>query len=407
MATITEKVKDGKIVSCKFKTCVGRDENKKQISRCMTWYPPDGMTNSKIQKSAKIAAEKWETETKRLYLLEQENAERTDNETPTVRTDYTFVGFVNDIWLPLFVSDGSHRQSTVNFYKHLLNVTLPFFRDILLNDVTGIKINEYLAWLRNDCRTKRDKPLAEKTIKHHFGIVRSIFNFAERQGFVSSNPLKKVDAPKVSRKSIDALSDYEATAFFKALLDCPLDFRCLLYLLITTGVRRGECIGFQWRDIDFENNIVHVERAVSYTPESGLVVDVPKTDNSIRSIPIIPSTVTLLKEWRQEMERRFPNINLDCAFLFGNKKDCFAPRYAHPVTKRVKLFMKNAQLPDLSPHDLRHTCASLLLSSGADIKSVQEILGHADASTTLNFYVKTDMRQMRTATDKLAERFNL
>ena len=93
--------------------------------------------------------------------------------------------------------------------------------------------------------------------------------------------------------------------------------------------------------------------------------------------------------------------------MFPSDADIFVPRNPDAVTRRVKRFMKNSGLPDMSPHDLRHSCATLLLSSGADIKSVQEILGHANASTTLNFYVKSDFKQMQSASAKFAAAFNL
>jgi len=366
----------------------------------MTWYPPDGMTNSKIKKAAQLAADVWEQDVRQSFNQEHET------ETQEISV-YTFDGFVNDVWLPLSVNDGSLRPSTVSFYNNILKNILPYFQGVPINEITGVNISEYLSWLRNDYRTAKKKPLSEKSVKHHYNVLRVIFNYAERQDIIVANPLKKVDAPKVSQKPIDALSETETTAFFNALSNISLDFRCMLQLLITTGLRRGECLGLQWRDVDFENNIIHVERAVLFVTGIGIIVDVPKTAKSIRSIPLVSNTANLLKKWRHEMEKQYPNTNLDCAFLFSGETDCFHAGNPNSLTRRVKYFIKKTKLPDASPHDLRHTCASLLLSSGADIKSVQEILGHADASTTLNFYVKTDMRQMRSATDKFAERFNL
>ena len=171
--------------------------------------------------------------------------------------------------------------------------------------------------------------------------------------------------------------------------------------------RRGECLGLQWTDIDFLNGTLTVNRSTTYTPECGIRVAAPKTAHSIRTIPVVPSTLSLLKQLQKQQEREHPATLLTQAFVFSRPGDPFEPRDPSAITRHMKRFVKRAGLPDVSPHDLRHSCASLLLSSGADIKSVQEILGHADASTTLNFYVKTDLKQMRSATEKYAKAFGL
>jgi hypothetical protein len=112
MAKIEEKIKNGKIVSFKFKAFLGRDENKKQIFRCMTWTPPEGLTLAKSRKAAKQAAEDWEEEARREYQTERESvSQRFTGDVEGVH--YTFDSFVNDVWLPLYLLDGSHRPNTL------------------------------------------------------------------------------------------------------------------------------------------------------------------------------------------------------------------------------------------------------------------------------------------------------
>ena len=209
------------------------------------------------------------------------------------------------------------------------------------------------------------------------------------------------------RKPVDALTQEQTREFLKAIESCPLDFRCMLYLLITTGIRRGECMGLKWKDIDEETSVLSVERNVTYTPKDGLIVSTPKTINSIRTIPLMPSVLHLLSEYRAGVKQQNQGKDLTEAFIFSNAEDIYTPRTPDSLTRHLKRFMTKHDLPDLSPHDLRHTCATLLLANGADIKSVQDILGHADASTTLNFYVKSDLEGMKTATNKFASAFGL
>ena len=119
------------------------------------------------------------------------------------------------------------------------------------------------------------------------------------------------------------------------------------------------------------------------------------------------STLKLLKAYRAQFQSSYPDKQIEDAFLFPKEGNIFDARDPNSVTRRVKRFMRLHNLPDMSPHDLRHSCGSLLLANGADIKSMQEILGHANASTTLNFYVRSDLSQMRSATNKYAAAFGL
>lgn len=400
MAAITPNVKDGKTISYRFRSCVGRDAEGKQVFRSKTWNVPVGMPQAKTDKAAQKAAEQWERTIRQEYEKDLNDPQRVrEREIERKRTDLK--AFVQDEWLPVCIDNGENKPTTVAFYRHNVPYILEFFEGRVLQSISATDIQKFLIHLRTE------KGLAPQTVHHHHRTLNMIFGFAVKQELLRSNPMEKVDRPKLPRRKVDALSLEDAKAFFAAVEKCPLEFRCMLNLLITTGMRRGECVGLKWRDLDEACSTIRIERNVTYTPQSGVVVNTPKTATSIRTVPVLESTMVMLDQLRQQRQKENPGIRLEESFLFPSKEDLFLPRDPTSVTRRVKRFMKSNGLPDLSPHDLRHSCATLLLSQGADIKSVQEILGHSNASTTLNFYVKADMEQMRAATQKMADAFNL
>ena len=393
-------MKDGKIFSYRFRACVGRDKNNKQVFRTTTWTVPEELVPSKVDRTAHRAAAQWEENARAEYkrdLLDPERVKAREIE----RTRTPFSPFVLNDWFPICIDNGEHKPKTVSFYNDTVKNIVAYFEKIPLQQITAIDIQRFIIYLRTE------RGFAPQTVHHHYRTLNMIFAYAQKQEIILKNPMDKVDPPKLVKKPVDAFSPEAAATFFSALNDCPLDFRCMLHLMITTGMRRGECIGLKWRDIDFNNAVIRIERNVTYTAKSGLTVSTPKTSASLRTIPLMRTTLNLLESLFKERATEHPNTILDDSFVFPSEADIFSPRDPNAVTHRVKRFMKSHGLPDMSPHDLRHSCATLLLSSGADVKSVQEILGHTNASTTLNFYVKADINQMQVAASKMAAVFGL
>ena len=406
MATIRENKSKGKVISYQFILFLGRDEQGKQMRKYLTWTPPDGLTPAKQRRAAEQAAKQWE---KRIREDPRDKQEETKNAEYTAAPERKddFVSFVNDTWFALFICNGDRKETTTVFYADIASYITKYFAGAVLQEITPIQIQAYLKFLRTDRERRTGKQLSPSYLRHHYGTLRNIFRYAEQNDFLTKNPMDRVPAPKKPKKPVDALTKEEAALFLTKLENRPLDFRCMMYILLTTGLRRGECVGLKWKDVDEKNSVLHVERGVAYTSKTGIVVSTPKTARSIRVIPLVPTTLRLLLELKAQRREEHPKTNLNEAFIFHSDTDIFFPKDPNAVTRRVKRFMKNSGLPDLSPHDLRHSCATLLLSQGADIKSVQEILGHSDASTTLNFYVKSNIQQMKSATDKLSAAFNL
>lgn len=348
MASITENrtAKKEKGYSFKIQVSLGKNPLGKQRTKTKTWHAPPGMSKTKARNEAFKFANEWEYELK--Y-----------GPNSNVNSGYTFKEFVNDVWIPLCVRDGSHKPTTIAMYTNVMNVMMPFFGEHRLDEITGIMVMQYLTWLRNDYLTSYGKPLSPKSIKHHYNILKMIFRHAEMQDLIVKNPMLKVPSPRLDRKKVDALNEENAKRFIEATKTLSFDFQCILMIMLTAGLRRGECIGLQWQDVNFENRTISVVRSATYTPETGTIVSEPKTSNSSRVIPLMPGIAEMLAALRLEHEEKYPGVDLSTAYLFCREGFPFEPRDPSAVTRNLHSFIKRNHLPDVSPHDLRHSCATL------------------------------------------------
>lgn len=393
MATIIEKKnKAGELISYKIMVCVGRDEQYKQVWRTITIPRPEGLTPAKERKEIERQADAWEQEQKAEY-------ERTHSKED--KTKITFAEFVHERWWKDHVMDGTHTPSSVSFYRYMSEDLVSYFGRKRLNSIDAEAVKRYIKYLNTEATSKNGEPLAPTTIQHHFGTLRNIMQYARRFHYIQADPcqdLSQKEKPHRSKKKVDFLEPAQAQRFIQCVSDEPIYWQCLLNVLITTGLRRGEAVGLQWGDLDGEKLTLSISRNVSIDKESSDKMHIGSTKTGEdRVVPISLRLYGLLMSFKREQETKYQASLMPTAFIFCSESNPYAPLYPTTVTRHVSKFIKRHNLPNVSPHDLRHTAATLALESGADLKQVQELLGHKDASTTMQFYAGvTDEAKRRT-----------
>ena len=216
-------------------------------------------------------------------------------------------------------------------------------------------------------------------------MLHNCMNAAVSAHLIPRNPTEGTTIPKANYAPKKVLNDAQLDTFMQAIEAEPIwyDF---FYTEITTGLRLGEICGLQWEDLNEETGRLSVRRSVSRASGGGLQIGETKTETGKRTILLPPSTLHLLKERKKTAmtEWIFPSL------LQPEKP--VSPSTAY---QRLKVILKQAGLPDIRFHDLRHTFATHALVSGVDAKTLSGILGHTNASFTLDTYthVTTDMQK--------------
>lgn len=390
MASIkTVKNNAGEVTGYRVRACVGRDEQYKQVWRTTTIKRPEGLTPAKERKEVERLADAWEKEQKADY--KQGHSKDKDK--------ITFAEFVRGHWWPDNVMDGTHTPSSISFYRYMSDDLIAYFGEKKrLNQINVETVKRYIKYLNTEAVTKRGEPYSAATIKHHFSTLRTILEYAVMLGYINEDPCRKLphkDKPRIGHKSIDFLDSEQVKTYMAALSTEPLFWRLYENILITTGLRRGEALGLQWRDLDTKKLTITVSRNVTIDRESPEKYHVGETKGKeARTVPISKRVLSMLMEHKREQVEKYGAL-MPTAYIFNRASDPYAPVYPTEPTRWQHRFVKRHDLPDVSPHDLRHTAASLALEGGADLKQVQTLLGHKDPSTTMKFYAGVSEEQQR------------
>lgn len=329
----------------------------------------------------------------RVYRANREQRQQSQAEDKANR-NVTFEAFVKEHWLSDHVHDGQHKPSTISEYEYNAGRLIDYFGSMQMNAIRAENIKRYINKLQREKSEDGTKLLSDSTKFQRFKALRNILRYAYQMDYITSNPLDKVPSAQLShkphpklREGKDFMNREQVRQYIQCLNEEPLFYRTMVNLIIFTGLRRGEVVGLQWGDIDLEQRTLQVIRNVirDTKSESGIYIGTPKTEDGARTIALSSYLVGLLKSWKEEQVTR-RGVLLPTAYVFSNAEDPYWPLYPTTVTAWVHDFEVKRALPKVSPHDLRHTAATLALQSGANLKTMQDMLGHADFKTTATYY---------------------
>lgn len=388
---------------------LGRDKHDRKLIETYT-YKPEATTPKAQEKEVNAFAADFEKRVKAGHFLDGEKI--------------TFSDFVNDWsadWLERNVTQG-----TIESYTDIINRrAIPLIGHYRISKISALHIQKIINGME-------DQGLKSGTIRRAMAAINSVFSYAYRMNVIRENPCTRCELPKEAKDNALHYFTVDQAKRFLAAIGKPYthaykahkrnigntlydvsgyqvvriaekQFQALFELLIFGGIRRGEVVALQWRDIDFEKRTISIVRAAAKV-KGGQIIKEPKTPSSIRKIVLPKSVITTLKEWKAAQQEHCMLIGTQWEGKRGDQYDenfvfiqmenglmMHVDTPTHKFYEIIDLYNRDCEneadkLPRIRLHDLRHTSATLLIADGVDIETISHRLGHSRASVTLDVY---------------------
>lgn len=384
MASITKTIDTQGNTVYKVQASGGRGRRVKR-----SWRPEPGWSAKTIERelnkfaaqleneldSGSVCTKQEEKEAARLAALEAAKLK-------TVRQ------YADGVFMP--TKEATFSENARSSYRMFLDKHIfPVLGDVLLVEVTPAMISKLLIDFQR-------AGYAHATAVKLYNILNGIFEMAFLDDSIPMNPMLKVKRPaprkgEQSKEESDKAYTVQELAY---ILSCaaqePLQWQTYISLAADTGLRRGEACGLQWGDIDFKAGAVTVRRNLQYTAAAGVYATSPK-NGKVRVVDVGPDTLALLKQLREKQAQSC--ISKWCFTQEGTAE----PMHPQSPTRYFQKFGQRYGVKDFHPHKLRHSSASIAITSGADVVSVSERLGHSDTAVTLRMYAHANEQSIRRA----------
>lgn len=314
----------------------------------------------------------------RLKFQEEINSESIDDE------KLQFIDYMKK-WLKMIKS--SVEETTYIGYEGVINGRMTDYfgnKDITLQDIKPKHIQDFYSHLL-------EEGLSGNTVKHYHANIRKALQYAMRTDIIPSNPADKVELPKIQKYNPSFYTSDEVKGLLSEVVGTKLEIPVMIDCFY--GFRRSEVIGLKWSAIDFEKKTITINHTITQSNGKLIIRDKTKNNSSRRSLPLEPIVETFLLELKEKQEENKKSCgnsyNKDwleyiCVDDCGN---LIRPDY---VTETFLKLLKKRNLKQIRFHDLRHTCASILLKNGANMKEIQAWLGHSTYNTTADIYAHLD-----------------
>ena len=294
-----------------------------------------------------------------------------------------------DRWLEEYAAP-TVRPGTLSGYRNYAQHYIkPYLGNKQVSQITSIDVQKLYTKLKREGRIHEHPELgcqlSDAMVNRIHAMFHRAMKIAEKEHLISKNPTEGVVAPKPNYRPKQILNDKQLDIFMEAIQRDEV-WRDFFYTELTIGLRCGELCGLRWEDFDEEAGTLKIQRTAHVRREGALDIGEPKTGKGNRKIVLPSTTVAMLRERKKTALTEW---------IFPQPLKPEEPTNPHSAYYHMKAILKKEGLPGIRFHDLRHTFATHALTSGVDAKTLSGILGHTNASFTLDTYthVTGDMQK--------------